>query len=164
MSIILKNKHTLQVNDFYFTCCIGQNGTTNKKQEGDKKTPKGNYSLEHLYYRKDKIKILQTKIKTIKIKKEMGWCDDPKDTKNYNKLIKIRNTSKCEKLYRKDRKYDLVIPIKYNFRNRVMGKGSCIFIHLTNNYKPTAGCIALKKKDFLIMLKLINKRTRIVIN
>ena len=38
-----------------------------------------------------------------------------------------------------------------------------IFIHLTNNYKPTAGCIALKKKDFLIMLKLINKNSKIII-
>ena len=42
-------------------------------------------------------------------------------------------------------------------------KGSAIFIHLTNNYKPTAGCIALKKKDFEIMLKLINQKTKIKI-
>ena len=29
-----------------------------------------------------------------------------------------------------------------------------IFLHLTKNYQPTAGCIALKKKDFLILAKL----------
>ena len=28
------------------------------------------------------------------------------------------------------------------------GKGSAIFIHLTKNYKSTAGCVALSKKDF----------------
>ena len=50
-----------------------------------------------------------------------------------------------------------------NFNKIILGKGSCIFIHLTNNYNPTAGCIALQKKDFLIMLKLINKNTRIKI-
>ena len=60
-------------------------------------------------------------------------------------------------------KYDLLIPIKYNFIKTIPGKGSCIFIHLTKNYKPTAGCIALGKKDFLVMLKLINKNSIIKI-
>ena len=68
-----------------------------------------------------------------------------------------------EKLYRKDFKYDLIIPIKYNWEKKILGKGSCIFLHLTKNYKPTAGCIALSKKDFLIMLKLINPNTKIKI-
>ena len=31
-------------------------------------------------------------------------------------------------------------------------RGSCIFLHLTKDYKPTAGCIALNKKDFMVML------------
>ena len=60
-----------------------------------------------------------------------------------------------------DNKYDLIIPIKYNFYKPIFFKGSCIFIHLTKNYKPTAGCIAIKKKDFIIMLKLINRKTKI---
>ena len=51
-----------------------------------------------------------------------------------------------------------------NYLRPIKFKGSCIFIHLTKDYKPTAGCIALKKKDFLIMLKLINKKTKIQIN
>jgi L,D-peptidoglycan transpeptidase YkuD (ErfK/YbiS/YcfS/YnhG family) len=57
----------------------------------------------------------------------------------------------------------LLIPIKYNFKKPITGKGSCIFIHLTKDYKPTTGCVALKKKDFLIMLKLIKKRSKIKI-
>ena len=93
----------------------------------------------------------------------MGWCDDPLDNKNYNKLITIKKKIKHEKLYRKDHKYDLIIPIKYNYLKPVKLKGSCIFIHLTNNYKPTAGCIAIKKSDFLLILKLINKKTKIKI-
>ncbi len=35
--------------------------------------------------------------------------------------------------------------------------------YLTKDYKPTAGCIALRKKDFLIMLKLIKKNSKIKI-
>ena len=41
----------------------------------------------------------------------MGWCDDVKNKKYYNKLIKIGNKIKHEKLFRNDRKYDLLIPI-----------------------------------------------------
>ena len=93
----------------------------------------------------------------------MGWCDDTKDPKNYNKLIKIKKNIKHEKLYRNDKKYDFLIPISYNTKQRIIGKGSAIFIHITNNYKNTAGCIALKKNDFLILLKLINKNTKIKI-
>ena len=61
-------------------------------------------------------------------------------------------------------KYDLLIPIKYNFKKPITGLGSCIFLHLTKNYKPTAGCIALKLKDFLILAKYCNKKTKIQIN
>ena len=93
----------------------------------------------------------------------MGWCDDINYPKKYNKLIKIKNSIHHEKLYRRDYKYDLLIPIKYNFKKNVPGKGSCIFIHLTKNYQPTAGCIAMRKSDFLIMIKLIKKNTKIKI-
>ena len=94
----------------------------------------------------------------------MGWCDDINFPDNYNKPMKINRKIKHEKLKRKDHKYDLIVPIKYNFHNPVVGQGSCIFLHLTKNYRPTAGCVALNKKDFLIMLKLINKKTKIKIN
>ena len=163
MTIFLKNKHTLKIDDFYFHCCIGKNGISKTKIEGDKKTPIGTFSIQHLYYRKDKLKKPKTSLKCIEINKDMGWCDDVNVSKKYNKLIKIEKKISYEKLYRKDSKYDLFIPIKYNFKNSIIGKGSCIFIHLTKDYQPTTGCIALKKKDFLILLKLINKRTKIKI-
>ena len=163
MIIYLKNKQTLKVDDFSFKCVVGKNGISNNKVEGDKKTPKGIFDIENLYYRKDKINKIQTKLRSIPISKSMGWCDDVKNKKYYNKLIKIGNKIKHEKLFRNDRKYDLLIPIKYNYKKRILGKGSCIFLHLTNNYKPTAGCIAINKNDFLIMLKIIDRKTKIKI-
>ena len=164
MIIYLKNKHTLQVDNFYFKCSIGKNGVTKKKIEGDKKTPIGCFKISNLYYRKDRIKKPQTQLYSVSIEKDMGWCDDLSNKKNYNKLIKVNKNIKHEKLYRKDKKYDLLIPIKYNFYDRVLGKGSCIFIHLTENYNPTAGCIAIKEKNFLIMLKILKKNTKIKIS
>ena len=163
MIIFIKNKYTLQLDEFKFKCCIGKKGFSINKKEGDKKTPKGIFKIENLYFRKDRIKKPETSLKCIEIKDNMGWCDDILQPDKYNKLIKINKNSKHEKLKRNDSKYDLLIPIKYNFKKPVIGKGSCIFIHLTENYKPTTGCIALKKKDFLIMLKLINKNSKIKI-
>ena len=163
MIIILKNKDTLQYDDFNFKCSIGKLGITYKKIEGDKKTPKGIFKLDKLYYRKDRIRLPVTKLKCIPIKKNMGWCNDLKNEKNYNKLIKVNQKISHEKMYRFDKKYDLVIPIKYNFLKPKLGKGSAIFLHITKNYKPTAGCIAVKEQDFLILLRLINKKTKIKI-
>ena len=164
MTIILKNKYTLQLDEFKFKCSIGSGGTSKKKREGDKKTPKGTFNIESLYYRKDRLTKPKTSLNCIEIKKNMGWCDDIKFPKKYNKLVNISKKIKHEKLKRKDHKYDLLIPIKYNFKKPIAGLGSCIFMHLTKNYKPTAGCIAVSKKDLIIILRLINKKTKIIIN
>ena len=163
MTILIKNKHTLQIDEFTFKCCVGKKGLTSNKKEGDKKTPKGTFKIENLYFRKDRLKKPLTLLKCIEIKKSMGWCDDIRFPKKYNKLIKIDEKISHEKLMRKDHKYNYLIPIKYNFKKTVTGLGSCIFIHLTKDYKPTAGCIALKEKDFLIMLKIIKKNSYIKI-
>ena len=163
MTIILKNKETLIFDDFSFKCCIGKKGITNNKIEGDKKTPSGLFSLGKVYYRKDRNSKPITKINTISIKKNMGWCDDVK-SKEYNKLIKTTVKFRYEKMFRRDYKYDYLIPINYNTKNTKLGKGSAIFIHLTKNYLPTAGCIGIKKKDMLILLKLINGKTKIKIH
>ena len=162
MIIFLKNKKTLIVDDFKFKCCIGKRGTSLNKIEGDKKTPKGLFSLGSLFYRKDRIPSPVTKLKKRKIEKSMGWCDDV-NNKSYNKLIKISNEIKHEKLFRIKKNYDLLIPINYNTTKPKKNKGSAIFIHLTNNYKKTLGCIALKKKDLLILLRIINRKTKIQI-
>ena len=163
MTIYIKNKHTLQIEEFKFRCSIGKNGSTKNKREGDKKTPKGTFKIENLYFRKDRLKKPLTSLKCIEIKKNMGWCDDVRFPKKYNKLIKIEKKIRHEKLIRKDHKYDFLIPIKYNFEKPMTGLGSCIFIHLTRNFTPTAGCVALKEKDFLIMLKLIKRNSKIKI-
>ena len=127
MTIILKNKHSLKIDDFNFKCCVGKNGLSNKKIEGDKKTPKGIFKLENLYYRSDRLNKPFTKLNCVKINKRMGWCNNIKDKKNYNKLIDIKNQIKYEKLYRKDYKYDLIIPIKYNWKKKFLEKEVVFF-------------------------------------
>ena len=163
MTIIIKNKETLIFEDFSFKCCIGKNGITNNKIEGDKKTPRGLFSLGNIYFRKDRNFKPITKLNSISINRQMGWCNDVRN-KKYNKLIKINKKIKHEKMFRRDYKYDYVIPINYNTKNIKNGKGSAIFIHLTKNYKPTAGCIAVSKKDFLILSRILKRNSQIAIS
>ncbi len=162
MLIKLINKNKLIVDEFIFQCCIGKNGITNNKIEGDFKTPKGKFNLGDLFY-KYKKDVKESNLNKKKIKKSMGWCNNI-NSKNYNKLIKISKNEKYEKIFRKDYKYDLMIPIEYNFKKVIPNKGSAIFLHITKNYKGTAGCIALSKKDFLIMIKILDKRNQILIS
>jgi L,D-peptidoglycan transpeptidase YkuD (ErfK/YbiS/YcfS/YnhG family) len=165
MIIKLKNNNKIIIGDFKFKCCIGLNGLISSKSkiEGDSRTPKGLFRLTELYYRKDRFQKVETKLKKTVIKKNMGWCDDSK-SKFYNQLINTKEKTHFERLYRKDKKYDLLIVLDYNRKKITPKKGSAIFIHLTKNFKPTAGCIALKKNDMLILLKIINKKTFIKIS
>ena len=163
MLIQIKNKDRFIINEFTFKCCIGKAGIKKNKIEGDKSTPKGTFSIGKLYYRQDRVRKPITNLDTKIIKSNMGWCNDSK-SKKYNKEIKFPFKYRAEKLYRKDNIYDIFINIKYNYLPIIKGKGSAIFLHLSNsNYKPTSGCIAIVKKDFLKILPLINKNTRISI-
>ena len=162
MLIKVKNKDTLIFDDFIFQCVVGKKGISSKKKEGDLCTPRGVFSLKTVFYRSDRIQNIQTKLSLQKINRDMGWCNDPL-SKRYNSLVKISEKLRCERLYRKDNKYDIFVVINYNFKKPIPHKGSAIFLHLTKNLKGTAGCIALNKKDLLILLKLINKKTKIKI-
>ena len=161
MIIHVKDKNTLIIDDFKLKCCIGKNGLNSNKREGDYSTPKGVFNLKKLYFRKERLGTPQCKISKIIIKKNMAWCDDPSHKKS-NEEIKTYNKKLKESLYRRDHKYDYVITISHN-EQKVPNKGSAVFIHLTDDYEPTAGCIALQRKDFEILIKLIDKKTKIKI-
>ena len=157
MDINLIKKNTLKIDEFQFKCSIGAKGLKKNKAEGDLCTPKGRYKLKNLFYREDRKKNFDCRLNKIKIKKNMSWCDDP-ENKFYNTLIYDNKNIKCEQLFRKDHLYDFFIEIDHNIEKKPFA-GSAIFIHLTNNYKPTKGCVSLKEKDFRIFLKLVTKNS-----
>ena len=162
--IIINKSGYLKYKNLKFKCALGKSGIGKKKIEGDNITPKGTFKIIKIYYRKDKITKINSAFKLIEIKKNMGWCDDPK-SKKYNQLIKLPSKFSYEKLYRKDNIYDLVLPIDFNTKKIIRGRGSAIFIHVARkNFKPTRGCIALKKNDLIYLLKIIkNNKIKIKI-
>jgi L,D-peptidoglycan transpeptidase YkuD (ErfK/YbiS/YcfS/YnhG family) len=163
MIIINKSGH-LKYKDLKFKCALGKAGVGKKRVEGDNITPKGTYKIIQIYCRKDRIKKISSKFKLIKINKNMGWCNDSR-SKKYNQLIKLPSKYTFERLFRKDNLYDLIIVLNYNINPIIKNKGSAIFIHIAKKkYKKTAGCIGLKKSDLLKLIKVVKKKTKVIIN
>ncbi len=163
MHIFIKNKN-LFIDNYRVKCAIGKRGIGNKKKEGDKITPKGKFRIKIILYRKDRVPYFKSKIFKLPIKRNMGWCDDPKSNK-YNKLIRFPFKHGAEKLYREDNTYDIILVLNYNSNPIRKGKGSAIFIHVSRkNYKNTLGCIAVSKGDLKKIIKKINKSTIVNIN
>jgi L,D-peptidoglycan transpeptidase YkuD (ErfK/YbiS/YcfS/YnhG family) len=162
--IIINKSGYLKYKSYKFKCSLGGAGIGKKEKEGDNITPKGTYKIVKIFYRNDRVKKIHSNFKLIKIKKNMGWCDDPKN-KKYNQLIKLPSKYNYEKLYKKENIYDLVLVLNYNTNPIIKNKGSAIFIHVAKkNYKKTAGCIALKKTHLIRLISEINKKTRVIIN
>ena len=162
--IIINKSGYLKYNNLKFRCALGKAGVQGSKREGDNVTPKGTFKIVKIYYRSDRIKKISSKFRPIKIKKNMGWCDDP-NSKNYNQLIKLPTKYGHEKLYKKNNVYDLIVVLNYNMNPIIKNKGSAIFIHVAKKkYKKTAGCIALKKIHLLNLIKKIEKNTKVIIN
>ena len=160
---ILINKKYLTYGQYKVKCAVGKRGIGYKKKEGDLITPIGQYKIKFILYRKDRIKKIQSKIKKVVIKKNMGWCDDP-NSKKYNKLINLPFNFKYEKFFKKENTYDIILVLNYNMNPIKKNKGSAIFIHVAKkNYKKTKGCIAIGKTQLLKIIKKIKINTEVKI-
>tara|TARA_B100001121_G_scaffold295931_1_gene300814 strand:- start:516 stop:1016 length:501 start_codon:yes stop_codon:yes gene_type:complete len=160
--IYINNKNLIFKN-YKAKCALGKRGIGYKRKEGDLITPKGRYKIKFILYRKDRVKKIQSKIKKIEIKKNMGWCNDPR-SKHYNKIIKLPSSYSYEKLYKKENIYDIVLVLNYNMSPTIKNKGSAIFIHVAKRYyEKTEGCIAIKKRFLIKIVNDLKKNTQVKI-
>jgi len=156
--IYINNKF-ISYNNYKAKCAVGKRGISIKKKEGDFITPKGTFKIREIFYRKDRVQNLITRLKKTVIRKNMGWCDDPK-SKKYNKLIYFPFKHSAEKLYRRENIYDIILVLNFNMNPVKKNKGSAIFIHVAKkNFQPTQGCIALDKSELIKMVKSIKINT-----
>ena len=165
--VIIKENNTailkFQKYNIETIACIGKNGVTTKKKEGDGKTPLGEFEFGIILSRNPKI-INKNGLKCIQINKNMYWVDDP-NSKYYNKLVNIlevnKNWNSAEHLVDYTIQYEYLIEIKTNPKN-IPGKGSAIFLHCSNQ-KPTAGCVAINTYNMIELLKNIKENAIIYI-
>jgi L,D-peptidoglycan transpeptidase YkuD (ErfK/YbiS/YcfS/YnhG family) len=171
--IHLGKKYFLKVGNKVFKCQIGLGGSkkTIKKVEGDKTTPIGKWYLKSIYYRPDRVLRPKLKKKNIlkinRITKYCGWCDDIR-SHYYNKYITINDSRSLninyESLWRQDNAYDIIIETSHNTKPVIKNRGSAIFIHCSfENLRTTGGCVALKKRDLMFLIKNLNSEAYIQI-
>lgn len=156
-NIIIKSKDNAIFKDRKMPLTIGENGfcKPSDKQEGDLKTPKVNFKPLALYYRPDRVPLLNSCLPIYEITPNSGWCDDPKSS-DYNQFVPLPYNYSAENLYRDDHRYDYIIVTDYNYPNAISGKGSAIFIHIMHeDGTPTAGCLGFKQEDLEYILKHI---------
>ena len=146
-----------------FPCVFGRNGLTRRKIEGDGCTPKGCFRTLQVFYRRGKVIRPKTKLPILAIKKNDGWCDDPKD-EMYNQHVKIPFDASHENLWRSDNLYNYIVVLDFNHRPIRKGKGSAIFLHVASkNFDPTEGCIAVSENHLLQILTKLDSKSRILV-
>lgn len=128
---------------------IGSRGL-GKQKEGDKKTPTGFYPLGRAF---GICRNPGTKMRYTRVKQRHYWCSDS-DAACYNQMIvQGKNGHRCqgEHLIRYKGAYDYAVAIGYNPKGKP-GKGSALFLHCSTG-NPTAGCVAIPKKQMKKVLK-----------
>jgi L,D-peptidoglycan transpeptidase YkuD (ErfK/YbiS/YcfS/YnhG family) len=135
-------------------CALGRSGVTpaDSKREGDGASPLGVWPMRQVLWRPDRIAAPATRLPTVALIPEAGWCDDPADP-FYNRPVLLPYPASHEKLWREDHVYDVIVELGYNDGPIVAGRGSAIFLHVARpDYSPTEGCIACAVDDLLALL------------
>jgi L,D-peptidoglycan transpeptidase YkuD (ErfK/YbiS/YcfS/YnhG family) len=134
---------------------LGRGGILANKREGDGGTPRGMFHPRELWWRADRFPRPRTFLATRAITANDAWCEDPND-RHYNRPVRVAPNHGGDRLKRDDHLYD--------FRPRVAGRGSAVFLHLArDNFGPTAGCVSMTRSAMLHLLRRLGPRTRIVI-
>jgi L,D-peptidoglycan transpeptidase YkuD (ErfK/YbiS/YcfS/YnhG family) len=143
---------------------LGRAGVKAAKREGDGATPAGLFHPLRLWWRADRLLRPRTLLPVRRIAADDAWCEDPKD-RRYNRPFRRSANELGDRLRRADGLYDLIVEIDHNSRPRIAGHGSAVFIHVARpGFAPTAGCIALARKDLQRLVSRLSRKTRIIIH
>jgi L,D-peptidoglycan transpeptidase YkuD (ErfK/YbiS/YcfS/YnhG family) len=154
-----RTRGVVHVGNFSCPCALGRGGIVRRKREGDGGTPAGRWRLVEVRYRGDRVRRPRTALPARPLRREEGWCDEPRD-RNYNRPVSHPYPASAERLWRDDGLYDLCVVLDYNRRPRVRGRGSAIFLHVARpGWAPTEGCVALTAADLARLLPRLRRRS-----
>ncbi len=161
MDILVSDDGWLTCGGRRYRCALGRAGLTANKREGDGATPIGCFPLRRVLYRADRLAAPQTALPSAPLEPADGWCDDPED-RDYNRQVRLPHPARCERLWRADAVYDIIVVLGHNDDPVTAGAGSAIFLHVARpDYRPTQGCVAVARDDLLDILKVCDAETRL---
>jgi L,D-peptidoglycan transpeptidase YkuD (ErfK/YbiS/YcfS/YnhG family) len=145
-----------------YPCAIGRGGIAKTKREGDGVTPVGRWRITGARWRPDRMARPRAPAPLRPIGPRDGWSDDPRDPR-YNRPVRLPRPFSAERMRRPDPLYDLVALLDHNAEARP-GAGSAIFLHCWRGpRRPTAGCVAFRRRDLAAILAAWTPASRVVI-
>lgn len=154
-----KTRAIVQVGSLRIPAAIGRSGRTSRKREGDGATPIAAMPLLSGFLRGDRVASPKTGLPLRRIRPSMLWCDEPRHP-SYNRLVRAPFKPSHEEMQRRDELHDICLVLDWNVTARKRHAGSAIFFHLIRpGYEPTAGCVAVARRDMLRILPHIGRGT-----
>lgn len=154
-----RSRAILQLGPLRIPAAIGRSGRTSRKREGDGATPIAAMALLSGFLRGDRVDRPPTALPLRRIAPSMLWCDAPGHP-CYNRLVRAPFRPSHEEMHRADGLYDLCLVLDWNVTGRRRHRGSAIFLHLIRpGYEPTAGCIAIARRDMVRILPHLRRGT-----
>lgn len=154
-----RSRAIVQVGPLRIAAAIGRSGRTSRKREGDGATPIATMPLLYGFLRGDRVAQTSSKLSFRRIQPSMLWCDAPEHP-SYNRLVRAPFRPSHEDMRRDDGLYDICLVLDWNVTARRRHAGSAIFFHLIRpGYEPTAGCVAVAKRDMLRILPHLRRGT-----
>jgi L,D-peptidoglycan transpeptidase YkuD (ErfK/YbiS/YcfS/YnhG family) len=158
----LRSRGWLFAGGLVLPVALGRSGIRALKREGDGSTPPGRFRPVRLWWRADRAPRPRTRLPVRRIGPDDAWCEDPND-RRYNRPFRRSANEPGDRLLRTDGLYDMLIEIDHNTRPRVAFRGSAVFIHVARDgFAPTAGCVALRRRDLERLLSRLSPKTRII--
>ena len=140
---------------------IGRGGLSTSKREGDGATPVGRLRVLGMLWRADRLPRPAAWARPIGPRDL--WCD-ASDHPAYNQPVRAPFAPSHERLRRADPLYDIVLITDWNYPHATPGRGSAIFLHQRRRAGfPTAGCIALRRRDLIEIARQLRQGTEILI-
>lgn len=156
-----KHRAVLQVGALIFPAAIGRSGIVAVKREGDGGTPLATMRLLGGYVRRDRGHVPRSRLPLASTGSRDLWCDAPGHA-CYNRPVKAPFGCSHEVMQREDELYDISLVLDWNITSRRQGRGSAIFFHLIRpGYQPTAGCVAIARRDMVRLLPHLKRGTRL---
>ncbi|ADH98495.1 S-layer homology domain-containing protein [Salisediminibacterium selenitireducens] len=137
---------------------VGINGVSETKREGDRNAPVGSFRMPFAFGTDNP----GTKMPYKPITNRSYWISNVNDP-HYN-TWQERSSSHAhdEHLIRYRDQYKYAMAIDYNMDNPIPGKGSAIFLHVSNG-TPTLGCVSVPESMMRYFMQELGANTGIII-
>jgi L,D-peptidoglycan transpeptidase YkuD (ErfK/YbiS/YcfS/YnhG family) len=145
------------------TAHVGRNGVSERKREGDKKTPAGAFGIQTVMYGVGPNPGVRYPYRRIVCGD--WWVEDSR-SQFYNRFKHVRCGSTppfritSEDMSRSPISYRHLAVIDYNTHPIVPGRGSGIFLHVSASGGPTLGCVSLAYGQLIATLRWLDPAAR----